>query len=123
MICGWLRCRAVRVRYVAISWFVLLFVGALLAVPERSARAQQATPKSPAPATSASPPDAPSSAPAQENAEAKPTPEAAKPAATVIEGVVLMQEGEAPVAGATVSIAGTQVSTQTDAQGRFTLEA
>jgi iron complex outermembrane receptor protein len=100
--------------------------GAVLSLHEGIVWAQQETPNNPAPpapTSSGSAPDSPAPAPAQEGTEAKPASPVAKPAAAIIEGVVLMQDGEAPVAGATVTLVGTQLSTQTDSEGRFTLQA
>ena len=101
---------------------MLLCVGAPLSLHEKIARAQQVPPAG-APAPNESAPDSPTAAPVQESTEGKTAPPAAKPAAGAVEGVVLMQEGEAPVAGATVTLMGTQLSTQTDSEGRFTLQA
>lgn len=126
MTCGLLHCRAVRARHVARLCFALVFVATTLTLHERIARAQQGAPSSPAtpaPPTSATPPDSSTAAPGRENSEPKSAPPLARPAAGVIEGVVVMQEGDAPVGGATVTIAGTGLSTQSDLEGRFRLEA
>jgi iron complex outermembrane receptor protein len=103
----------------------------LLPLREKVARAQQGNPSNPSPPAPSAPPTQPAppasvpdsaAAPAvPENTEAKSVAPTAKPSAGVIEGVVLMQEGEAPIAGASVTLVGTQLSTQTDAEGRFTL--
>jgi iron complex outermembrane recepter protein len=125
MTCGLLHCRALRARHVTRVCFVLLSVGAPLALHEKIVWAQQGTPNNPptpAPPASGSAPDPSPAKPVEENSEPKSAPPP-KPAVGAIEGVILMQEGDAPVGGATVSIVGTQLATQTDAEGRFTLEA
>ena len=104
---------------------MLVCVGALLSLDERVVYAQQGTPNhpaTPAPATSGGVPDSSTAPPVQESPEGKAASPIVRTAAGVIEGVVVMQEGEAPVGGATVAIVGTQLSAQTDGEGRFTLE-